>query len=114
MQRHIAGEAALAAKARKGSAPRAKPKAAKSRPDHAHSRGVSAAQAQASAQHVIDLRSTLSWLRKEGDLIETRKEVDPDLEVTGLQKHLDGGCPVLFHNVKVTPNHPGIPNPCGD
>src|SRR5262249_6170709 len=36
-----------------------------------------------------DLRSTLDWLQAQGDLIETDKEVDPDLEVTGLQKHMD-------------------------
>ena len=40
-----------------------------------------------------------------GELIETDKEVDPDLQVTGLQKHMDGGCPVLFNNVKGKPNH---------
>ena len=28
-----------------------------------------------------DLRGTIDWLRKEGDLIETDKEVDPDLEI---------------------------------
>src|SRR5215470_17027600 len=49
--------------------------------------------------HASDLRSTLDWLRAQGDLIETDKPVDPDLEVTGLQKHMDGGCPILFHNV---------------
>ncbi len=38
-----------------------------------------------------DLRTALDWLRSEGDLIETNKEVDPDLQVTGLQKHMDGG-----------------------
>ena len=54
---------------------------------------------------VSDLRSTLEWLRQQGDLIETDKEVDPDLEVTGLQKHLDGGCPVLFNKVKGKPHH---------
>ena len=51
-----------------------------------------------------DLRSTLEWLRSQGDLVETDKEVDPDLEVTGLQKHMDGGCPVLFNNVKGKPS----------
>src|SRR5580700_12264148 len=61
-----------------------------------------------------DLRSTLEWLRQQGDLIETEKEVDPDLEVTGLQKHMDGGCPVLFHNVKGKPNHQVITNLFGD
>jgi gallate decarboxylase subunit C len=61
-----------------------------------------------------DLASTLEWLRIEGDLIETDKPVDPDLEVTGLQKHMDGGCPVLFNNVKGKPHHRVITNLFGD
>src|SRR5712672_390286 len=60
--------------------------------------------------HASDLRTALDWLREQGDLIETDKPVDPDLEVTGLQKHLDGGCPVLFHNVKGKPNHRVLTN----
>src|SRR5436853_5733408 len=64
--------------------------------------------------HASDLRSALEWLRGQGDLIETDKPVDPDLEVTGLQKHLDGGCPVLFHNVKGKPHHRVITNLFGD
>ena len=56
-------------------------------------------------QQARDLRTALEWLRQQGDLIETDKEVDPDLQVTGLQKHMDGGCPVLFNNVKGKPNH---------
>src|ERR687893_2875290 len=68
----------------------------------------------AQAQPSMDLRSTLEWLKAEGDLIETDKEVDPDLEVTGLQKHLDGGCPVMFNNVKGKPNHRVITNLFGD
>ena len=62
--------------------------------------------APAKQHHARDLRSTLDWLRREGDLIETDKPVDPDLEVTGLQKHMDGGCPVLFENVKGKPQAP--------
>ena len=50
-----------------------------------------------------DLRGTIEWLREQGDLIETDKEVDPDLEITGLQKIMDGGCPMLFNNVKGKP-----------
>jgi 4-hydroxy-3-polyprenylbenzoate decarboxylase len=61
-----------------------------------------------------DLRSALDWLRAQGDLIETRKEVDPDLEITGLQKHLDGGCPVLFETVKGKPKHRVVTNLFGD
>ena len=62
----------------------------------------------------LDLRSTLEWLRAEGELIETDKEVDPDLQVTGLQKHMDGGCPILFNTVKGKPNHRVITNLFGD
>src|SRR6266581_7819021 len=64
--------------------------------------------------HARDLRSALAWLKSQGDLIETDKPVDPDLEITGLQKHLDGGCPVMFHNVKGKPHHRVVTNLFGD
>ncbi len=51
---------------------------------------ASAQEKRAPVEAVADLRNTLDWLRAEGDLIETDTEVDPDLEVTGLQKHMDG------------------------
>ncbi len=57
-----------------------------------------------------NLRGTLDFLRSEGDLIETEKEVDPDLEITGLQKHLDGGPVMLFNNVKGRPDVRAITN----
>ena len=69
----------------------------------------------AKEHHAFDLRTALeNWLREQGDLIETDKAVDPDLEVTGLQKHMDGGCPVLFRNVKGKPNHRVLTNLFGD
>src|SRR3954469_25717013 len=68
----------------------------------------------AKEDHASDLRSVLDWLREQGDLIETDKPVDPDLEVTGLQKHMDGGCPVLFNNVKGKPHHRVLTNLFGD
>jgi hypothetical protein len=37
-------------------------------------------RARPAAEEVRGLRSTLAWLRSEGDLIETDREVDPDLE----------------------------------
>ena len=52
----------------------------------------------------FSLRSTLEWLKDEKLLIETDKEVDPDLEITGIQKHMDGGPPILFNNVKGKPH----------
>src|SRR6266487_4620304 len=68
----------------------------------------------AKQHHASDLRSTLEWLRAQGDLIETDKPVDSDLQVTGLQKHMDGGCPVLFNKVKGKPNHRVVTNLFGD
>ena len=65
-------------------------------------------------EQVRDLRSTLAWLKSQGDLIETDREVDPDLQVTGLQKHMDGGCPVLFNEVKGKPKHRVLTNLFGD
>ncbi|HEY5609124.1 MAG TPA: UbiD family decarboxylase [Alphaproteobacteria bacterium] len=61
-----------------------------------------------------DLRGTIEFLRKEGDIIETDAEVNPDLELTGIQKHLDGSCPLLFTKVKGKPNHRVITNLFGD
>src|SRR6266849_7847347 len=74
----------------------------------------SEAHSAAMPNQAFDLRSTLEWLRACGELIETDKEVDPDLEVTGLQKHMDGGCPVLFNNVKGKPGHRVLTNLFGD
>ena len=64
----------------------------------------------ATPRDISSLRSTIDWLRANGDLIETQREVDPDLEITGLQKHLDGGPPILFENVKGKPHARAITN----
>ena len=48
------------------------------------------------------LRAAVEWLRAEGLLVETDKPVSGDLELTGLQKHFDGSCPMLFNNVHDT------------
>ena len=69
---------------------------------------------QSPTHAAADLRTTLEWLKSEGDLIETDHEVDPDLEIIGLQKHLDGSCPMMFNNVKGKPNHRVIANLFGD
>ncbi|MDP2620817.1 MAG: UbiD family decarboxylase [Hyphomicrobiales bacterium] len=57
-----------------------------------------------------DLRATIAFLQQEGDIIETDAPVNPDLEITGIQKHLDGSCPLLFTNVVGKPNHRVITN----
>ncbi len=63
---------------------------------------------------ITNLRNTLEWLKSQGDVIETDKEVDPDLELTGLQKHLDGGPVMLFNNVKGKPHTRAITNLVSD
>ena len=68
----------------------------------------------APAEAIFDLRNSLDWLDSEGDLVKTDVEVDPDLELTGVQKHLDGGCPMLFENVRHKPNHRVVTNLFGD
>jgi len=59
---------------------------------------------------VRSLRAALAWLETQGDLLTTDVPVDPDLEITGLQKHLDGGPVVLFNNVKGKPHARVITN----
>src|ERR1043165_4804692 len=66
------------------------------------------------AEAIRDLRGAIEWLRQNGDLVETDKEVDPDLEITGIQKQLDRGCPILFKNIKGKPYHRCITNLFGD
>ena len=63
---------------------------------------------------VHNLRGTLEWLEAEGDLAITDKEVNPDLEIIALQKKFDGGCPMLFNNVKDKPNNRVVTNLLSD
>src|SRR5712671_2200719 len=59
---------------------------------------------------ITSLRSALEWLDSQGDVMTTDVEVDPDLEITGLQKHLDGGPVLLFNRVKGKPHARAITN----
>src|SRR5438270_3174876 len=63
---------------------------------------------------VTSLRSALEWLDTQGDVLRTDVEVDPDLEITGVQKHLDGGPVLLFNNVKGKPHARAITNLLAD
>src|SRR3984893_23474 len=49
---------------------------------------------------LTSLPATVDWLRDQGLLLETDVEVNPDLELTGIQKGLDGSYPILFNTVK--------------
>ncbi|MGH2375383.1 MAG: UbiD family decarboxylase [bacterium] len=59
---------------------------------------------------IQSVRGTLEWLKQEGLLLETDVEVDPDLEITGVQKHLDGSYPLLFKRVKGYPDAEAVTN----
>src|ERR671933_2988730 len=61
-------------------------------------------------KEITSLRSALEWLDSQGDLLKTDVEVDPDLEITGLQKHLAGGPVLLFNRVKGKPHARAITN----
>src|SRR2546428_3584853 len=63
---------------------------------------------------ILSLRSALEWLDTQGDVMKTEVEVDPDLEITGVQKHLDGGPVVLFNKVKGKPHVRAITNLLAD
>src|SRR5437899_6309298 len=63
---------------------------------------------------VTSLRSALEWLDTQGDVLMTEVEVDPDLEITGVQKHLDGGPVVLFNKVKGKPHVRALTNLLAD
>ena len=71
---------------------------------------TSAPKDDAYLKHNRTLPDVLAWLETQGDVMVTDKEVDPDLEITGLQKHLDGGPILLFNNVKGKPHARAVTN----
>jgi 4-hydroxy-3-polyprenylbenzoate decarboxylase len=54
---------------------------------------------------ITSMRGTIEFLRGEGDLLVIDKEVDPILEISGIEKALEGGLPLLFENIK---GYPGV------
>ncbi len=65
---------------------------------------------RASPADIRTLPSSIAWLRREGLLLETEVPVDGDLELTGVQKQLDGSLPVLFKNVAGYPHATVVTN----
>jgi len=59
---------------------------------------------------LTSLPATVDWLRDQGLLLETDVEVNPDLELTGIQKGLDGSYPIIFNNVKGYPHVRAVTN----
>src|SRR6266851_3341484 len=62
------------------------------------------------APELSSLPGTIDWLRDQGLLLETDVEVNPDLELTGIQKGLDGSYPIVFNTVKGYPHVRALTN----
>ncbi|MBI2979328.1 MAG: UbiD family decarboxylase [Chloroflexi bacterium] len=52
---------------------------------------------------ITSLRSTLDELNRNGELLTTDTEINPENELAAIQKHFDGALPVLFNRVKGYP-----------
>ena len=65
---------------------------------------------KASLEDIRSLPAAVNWLRSQGLLLETDREVSGDLELTGIQKSLDGSYPILFNNVKGYPHTRAVTN----
>ena len=63
-----------------------------------------------SKEEIRSLPGTMEWLRRNGLMLETDVEVNGDLELTGVQKHLDGSIPLLFNNIVGYPDNRAITN----
>src|SRR5512135_3337640 len=66
--------------------------------------------ARKSEYDISSLRAAIDCFRARGELVETDVEVSPDVEITGIQKCLDGGLPILFNNVKGYPHLRAVTN----
>jgi len=56
------------------------------------------------AKDITSMRSTLEFLKEKGELLTIEKEVDPILEITGIQVALEEGPGLLFENIKGYPH----------
>ena len=49
---------------------------------------------------VTSLRGALEFIKERGELLTITREVNPILEISGIQKATDNGATVLFENIK--------------
>lgn len=61
---------------------------------------------------ITSMRGTLDFLKESGELFVVKEEVDPVLEISGIQKSFDGGPALLFENIKGYPGVRHIANVC--
>ncbi|MBI2934844.1 MAG: UbiD family decarboxylase [Chloroflexi bacterium] len=57
-----------------------------------------------------NLRTTLDFLEKEGELLRIKGEVDPIYEISGIQMALESGPALLFENIKGYPHARDVGN----
>lgn len=54
---------------------------------------------------ISNSRATLEYLKAQGEVLSLKNEVDPILEMSGIQKAIEGGPVIVFENIK---GYPGI------
>lgn len=59
---------------------------------------------------ITSVRGALEYLDSIGEVLHVEKEVDPIIEISGIQKAIDGGPAVLFENIKGYPNFRNVGN----
>jgi len=63
-----------------------------------------------SKKDVTSIRGTLEYLESKGQVIRVKQEVDPEYEIAGIQKALEGGPVLFFENIKGYPDINDIGN----
>lgn len=63
-----------------------------------------------SKKDIRNLRSTIEFLKKENELLSIQKEIDPILEISGMEKALEGGPALLFEKIKGYPDARNVGN----
>ena len=53
---------------------------------------------------ITSMRSTIEFLKEQGEILITETEVDPVCEVCAIQKALDNGPALLYETIKGYPN----------
>jgi len=61
---------------------------------------------------ITSVRGTIEWLKEQGEVIFVKEEVDPILEIAGIQKALDDGPAFVFENIKGYPGVRDLGNLC--
>ena len=61
-------------------------------------------------KNVTSIRGILEYLEENGQEAHVKQEVDPIIEIAGIQKALDGGPALIFENIKGYPDFYNVGN----